>query len=253
MTFLRSLLFNLYFYLLTALMAVFGLPILAMPWRWVMRYSHLWTRLTLFGLKLICRLDYRIVGRDNLPDGPCLVACKHQSAWETMVLPNIALSFGSCVMKRELLSLPLFGWYLQRSGQIAIDRRGGAKALKDMVAKAKAAIAEKRPIVIYPEGTRTPPGEQRPYHAGVAALYKSLKLPVVPVALNAGLFWGRQAFYKRPGTITLEFLPPIPPGLPREAFMTELRERIESASARLAQENEAKAGESQGPSEDMPS
>ncbi len=253
MTFLRSLLFNLYFHLLTAVMAVAGLPILAMPWRWVMRYSKLWTQLTLFGLKRICGLDYRIVGRDRLPDGPCLVACKHQSAWETMVLPNIALGFASCVMKRELLSLPLFGWYLQRSDQIAIDRSGGAKALKDMVAKAKAAIAEDRSIVIYPEGTRTAPGEQRPYHAGVAALYKSLKLPVVPVALNSGLFWGRQAFHKRPGTITMEFLPPIPPGLPREAFMAELRERIESASARLAQQNGSEAGSSHGVSEDMPS
>ena len=253
MTFLRSLLFNLYFFLLTTVMALVGLPLLAMPWRWTMIYSRFWTQLVLFGLKLICRLDYRIVGRDRLPDGPCLVACKHQSAWETLVLPNIALHFASCVMKRELLLLPVFGWYLKHSGQIPIDRRGGAKALKDMLAKAKAIVEDDRPIVIFPEGTRTAPGKQRPYHVGVAALYKSLKVPVVPVALNSGLFWGRQAFYKRPGTITMEFLPAIQPGLPRDAFMTELRERIERASDRLARENGAEARSSQGLSEDMPS
>ena len=253
MTFLRSLLFNLYFYLLTTVMALAGLPLLAMPWRWTMRYSRVWTQLVLLGLKLICRLDYRIVGRDRLPEGPCLIACKHQSAWETLVLPNIALRFASCVMKRELLFLPVFGWYLKHSGQIPIDRRGGAKALKDMLAKAKATIEDDRPIVIFPEGTRTAPGRQRPYHVGVAALYKSLKVPVVPVALNSGLFWSRQAFHKRPGTITMEFLPAIQPGLPRDAFMAELRERIERASDRLAQKNGAEARSSQGLSEDMPS
>lgn len=253
MTFLRSLLFNLYFYLLTTAMALAGLPLLAMPWRWTMRYSRVWTQLVLFGLKLICRLDYRIVGRDRLPEGPCLIACKHQSAWETLVLPNIAVRFASCVMKRELLFLPVFGWYLKHSGQIPIDRRGGAKALKDMLAKAKAVIEDERPIVIFPEGTRTAPGKQRPYHVGVAALYKSLKVPVVPVALNSGLFWSRQAFHKRPGTITMEFLPAIEPGLPRDAFMTELRERIERASDRLAQDNGAEARSPQGLSEDMPS
>ena len=253
MTFLRSLLFNLYFYLLTTVMALAGLPLLAMPWRWTMRYSRLWTQLVLLGLKLICRLDYRIVGRERLPDGPCLIACKHQSAWETMVLPNIALRFASCVMKRELLFLPVFGWYLRHSGQIPIDRRGGAKALKDMLVKARETIDDGRPIVIFPEGTRTAPGQQRPYHVGVAALYKSLKVPVVPVALNSGLFWSRQAFHKRAGTITVEFLPPIPPGLSRDAFMTELRDRIENASQRLAEQEGHTTTPSQPQRQGLPS
>jgi 1-acyl-sn-glycerol-3-phosphate acyltransferase len=116
---------------------------------------------------------------------------------------------------------------------IPVDRQGRASALKRMLASARAAVAQGHPILIYPEGTRTPPGEQRPYHPGVAALYGDLGLPVVPVALNSGLFWGRRSFHKKPGTITIEFLPAIAPGLPRKAFMAELQQRLEGASARL--------------------
>jgi 1-acyl-sn-glycerol-3-phosphate acyltransferase len=138
------------------------------------------------------------------------------------------------VLKRELMSVPLFGAYLKRCGMIAVDRQGGGPALKRMLAAARAAAADGRPILIYPEGTRTAPGQRRPYHPGVAALYGDLGLPVVPVALNSGLFWGRRSFRKRSGTITIEFLAPIAPGLPRRVFMERLQGSIEEASARLA-------------------
>lgn len=145
----------------------------------------------------------------------------------------LPLRLPAYVLKRELMRIPLFGLYLRCAGMIPVDRTGGGGALKQMVAKARAAAAAGRHLLIYPAGTRTPPGERRAYHPGVAALYGQLDLPVVPVALNSGLFWGRRAFMKRPGVITVEFLPPIPPGLPRKQFMAELQARIETATERL--------------------
>jgi 1-acyl-sn-glycerol-3-phosphate acyltransferase len=118
---------------------------------------------------------------------------------------------------------------------IPVDRAGRASALRDMIGQAKQRVAQGRPLLIFPEGTRTAPGEHRPYQPGAAALYGQLGLPVVPVALNSGLFWGRRQFVKRPGTITLEFLPAIPPGMPRKAFMAELERRLEGAATRLAE------------------
>ena len=140
------------------------------------------------------------------------------------------------MLKKELLMIPVFGWFLARVGMIAIDRSGKASALKKMVADAKAIFAQGRPVVIFPEGTRVAPGARMPYQPGIAALYAQLGVPVVPVALNSGLFWGRQAFVKKAGVITIEYLPPIPPGLDRKSFMRELEARIETAAERLAKE-----------------
>jgi 1-acyl-sn-glycerol-3-phosphate acyltransferase len=143
------------------------------------------------------------------------------------------------VLKKELLNIPVYGWYTRKTQMIAVDRTGGAKALKDMVAAAQRAAGQGRPIFIFPEGTRTAPGTEADYQPGVAALYKRLDLPVVPVALNSGLFWPRRSFLRKPGTIVVEFLPPIAAGMDRKAFMNVLRERIETATRRL--ENATKA------------
>jgi 1-acyl-sn-glycerol-3-phosphate acyltransferase len=134
------------------------------------------------------------------------------------------------------MGVPIYGLYLRRVGHIPVNRRGGASTLKAMVRHARQETDKGRHLIIYPEGTRTNPGESPPYHPGIAALYSQLDLPVVPVALNSGMFWGRRAFVKRPGRMILEFLPPIPPGLPRRVFMDQLRERIETASKRLSDE-----------------
>jgi len=163
---------------------------------------------------------------------------KHQSAWDALVLP-VVLGDPAVVVKRELLLLPFYGWYAARAGSIAIDRKAGAGALRRMLAKAGPVAAAGRPIVIFPEGTRVAPGERRPYQPGVAALYQALSLPVVPAAVNSGLFWGRRSFVKRPGQIVLEFLEPIPPGRPRLQLMTELEQRIETATAALVREGKA--------------
>jgi 1-acyl-sn-glycerol-3-phosphate acyltransferase len=164
---------------------------------------------------------------------------KHQSAWDTLILP-VVLGDPAVVIKRELLWLPFYGWYAARAGSIPIDRRGGAGALRRMVAAARDAAAAARPIVIFPEGTRTPPGQRLTYQPGVAALYQALDLPLVPAAVNSGLYWGRRSFVKRPGRTVLSFLEPIPPGLPRREMMRELESRIEAATAALEREATAR-------------
>ncbi len=239
---LRSALFNLAFFAWSVLVMTLGLPAIFFGRRAIFALGRLWVRGNFALLAATCGLRHRISGRQVLPQGPCIVASKHQSAWDTMIF---CLIFQDCcfVLKQELLKSPLFGLYLRHSENIAVDRQGGAKALRSMLRSAREAMEAGRTIIIFPEGTRTEPGAAHPYHPGVAALYSHLDLPVVPVALNSGLFWGRRAFLKYPGQIHLEFLEPLPPGLPRKDFETVLRQRIESASARLA-----KAGQNSGES-----
>lgn len=233
----RSLCFNVGWYAGSVVIALGGAPILLLPRRAVVAWARVWVAFVLWWLRVTCRLSHRIVGLDNLPKGPAIIACKHQSSWETLsftlLFPDIAI-----VLKRELLFIPVVGWAMARAGNIAVARGEGASALRGLVRQAKAVIADGRSIVIFPEGTRVTPRDQKAYHVGTAALYRQLGLPVVPVALNSGVFWGRREFVKRPGVITMEVLPPILPGLDREAFMTVLRERIETATARLVDKAE---------------
>ncbi len=238
MTTLRSLLFNALLAVWTGIIFLVSLPTLAMPRRAVWAMGGLWSRGSLWLLRGIVGLGHRVRGAEHRIAGPAIYAVKHQSAWDTLVFP-LLLNEPAYVLKQELIGVPLFGAYLRRCGMIAVDRQGRGAALKRLLAAARAAVADGRPILIYPEGTRTAPGQRRPYHPGVAALYGDLGLPVIPVALNSGLFWGRRSFRKTPGTITLEFLPPIAPGLPRRAFMEQLQASIEGASARLAAEDSA--------------
>jgi 1-acyl-sn-glycerol-3-phosphate acyltransferase len=235
----RSLAFNLAFGAVTALLGVLGLPMLLAPRRRAMRFGRFWAQAVLALLRAIVGLDGEVRGRGNIPAGACLIAMKHQSAWDTLILP-VVLGDPAVVLKRELLWIPFYGWYARRAGSIATARRGGAGALRRIVAAARRTAAMGRPIVIFPEGTRTAPGQRLAYQPGVAALYQALDVPLVPAAVNSGLFWGRRAFVKRPGRIVLEFLEPIAPGLPRRELMAELERRIEVATAAL--ETEAMAG-----------
>lgn len=234
MIWLRSFAFAVAFWLWAAAVHLCSLPLLlpVFPRDRIIRAGRLWIRGVVWLLRTLAGIDYEIRGREHLPDRPCLIAAKHQSAWDTLIF-NLILRDPSFVVKRELLSLPFFGWSLKRYGVVPVDRAGGAKALRRMVAESKAVARQGRSIVIFPEGTRVRAGETRPFHPGVAALYRELDLPVVPVALTSGDHWGRGAFLKRPGTIRLEFLPPIPPGLDRKAFMQRLGADLESATARL--------------------
>lgn len=232
---LRALLFNIFFLTWTPVLAVLYLLLLPFPWRVLFSAVTWWARTVLWVLRRFVGLDYVVRGREHLPSGAAIVAAKHQSAWDTVAI-SVLLEYPSVVLKRELFHIPVWGWHASHCGMIAVDRGAGASALKSMVKSAQARARDGRKIVIFPQGTRTAPGDKRPYYPGVAALYGQLDLPVVPLALNSGVFWGRRAFTKRPGTIVVEFLPPIPPGLKRAAFMRELEERIEQASERLVAE-----------------
>lgn len=240
----RALAFNLVFVLWTLVIGTLALPLLLAPRRVAMGFGRLWAQSALALLRLIVGLDHQIRGLDRVPAGGCIIAMKHQSAWDALILP-IVLGDPAVVVKRELLWLPYYGWYAARAGSIGIDRKAGAGALRQMVAAARPVAAEGRPIVIFPQGTRTAPGAASPYQPGAFALYRALALPLVPAAVNSGLFWGRRSFFKRPGRITLEFLDPIPPGLPRRQLMSELERRIETATAAL--EREAAAPQRRSP------
>jgi len=236
---IASLLFNISFWLWGVVMAFAALPILLMPRNAMARHAERWERGIQWLLRHLIGLDYRILGEENkIAGGGVIYAIKHQSAWDT-ITTNLLIEDPAIALKKELTKIPIFGRCLRHIGMIEIDRSSGTKALRSLVDGARQAMERGSPIVIFPEGTRTPPGEKHPYHPGVAALYKQLELPVVPVALNSGMFWGRRSFAKRPGTILVEFLEPIMPGLDRKAFMTELEQRIETATVRLI----AKAGE----------
>ena len=226
---LRSFLFNCYLWLWSALLVILLLPAAAfMSPAAIRRYAAFWMRGIHWGLRLIVGLGFRVQGLENLPDGPCIIASKHQSSFETllfhMIRPDIAIG-----LKEELLGVPLFGWYLKRAQNIAIDRRGAAKAMRSLIKGAEQAVADGLSILIFPEGNRRPVGAPPAYKPGVAALYKALNVPVVPVALDSGLFWARRSFAKQPGTVSVQFLEPIEPGLDRQAFMQLREHRTETA------------------------
>jgi len=227
MTFLRSALFLLWFLGVTALLSILCIWALASR-RATQALARVWSRATFFGLRVIAGIAWEI--RGTPPAAPVLVASKHMSMWDTLAL-WLALPAPAIVLKRELLYIPFYGWFLWRGAAIPIDRSAGAGALRKMRARAKAALAGGRQVLIFPEGTRKRPGAAPDYKPGVAALYGQLDVPCIPVALNSGVFW--RGFTKKPGTIVLEFLPAIPPGLARAAFMRRLEDEIETATARL--------------------
>jgi len=200
-----------------------------LPRRLTCACARIWARLVLFGLHWLARLGLEI--RGNVPQGPLIVASKHFTAWETIALMAV-LRHPSMVMKRSLVRLPVNGWFSRKLRMLAIDRSGGASAIRVMAADAALVLAEGRPIVIFPEGTRKKLHDPPDYKSGVAALYAQLGVPCVPATHNSGVFWVG-GFLRRPGKIILEFLEPIPPGMPRRAFMALLQQRIETATGKL--------------------
>jgi 1-acyl-sn-glycerol-3-phosphate acyltransferase len=228
MLFLRSLLFMFWFAAATLAMGVIGLPLLLGPRKLAALFSNLWARTVLFGLRHIAGIGMRVTG--TVPRRPVLVAAKHMSTWDTLAI-HVVLGDPGIVLKKSLLLIPFFGWYVGKTAAIPIDRAAGASALRFMARRAEAVLKQGRPVVIFPEGTRQKPGAPPAYKPGVAGLYGQLGVSCVPVALNSGAHW--QGFWKHPGTITLAFLEPIPPGLKRAEFMPILEERIEGATRAL--------------------
>jgi len=237
----RSLLFNVAFYVNLILWLIALLPCMLVPRRTFMRGVKLWARSSLWLLRVIAGTRIEVRGREKIPAGGLLVASKHQSLWETFALVPL-FDDPAFILKRELIWIPFFGWYAWKGGSVPVNRRAGSQALLQMTARAREEAQHERQIVIFPEGTRRPAGAPPAYKFGVAHLYQNLGVPCLPVALNSGLYWPRRRFIRRPGTIRVEILDPIPPGLPRDVFFKTLQDGIESASDRLLAEGRRELG-----------
>ena len=238
MVYLRSCIFNLYFYVVTFTMTVVCSPLLVLPRSYASAAMTRWAHWVTTALRVIVGIQVEVRGQDNLPEGPVLLASKHQSTWDTFAFFTLVKD-PAYVLKQELSYLPFYGWFAKKVAMVFVDRGAQAKALRHMIAQSKERVAAGRPIVIFPEGTRSAAGSSKDYKPGVAALYKNLDMPCVPVALNSGLYWPRREFVRRPGTIVIEFLPAIEPGLPRKEFSKRLEQDIETACLTLFEEGVA--------------
>jgi 1-acyl-sn-glycerol-3-phosphate acyltransferase len=221
---LRSLLFNAAFYANLIVWLLAALPLLVAPRMGLMRVAQAWAHSNLWLLRTIAGTKVDIRGLEHIPSGGLLVAAKHQSLWETFALATL-FDDPTFVLKRELMWIPMFGWFLWKADMVPIDRRAGSNALREMTRRARDEVARGRQLLIFPEGTRRPPGAAPAYKYGIVHLYETLGVPCLPVALNSGLFWPRRSFIRRPGTILVEIL-----------------EQIEAASSRLLAEAAAHIG-----------
>lgn len=234
----RSLAFNTVFYVNLALFLVLGSGFLLAPRKLAVRALQAWACSSLWWMQVLAGTRIEVRGREHIPQGACLVAGKHQSAWETFaILPY--LDDPAMVVKKELTFIPFYGWFMHKFRMIGVERSEGSKALRNLIVRAKQEIARGRQVVIMPEGTRRAPGDPPDYKPGAAALYGALGVACVPFALNSGLYWPRRKFLRYPGTIILEFLLPIPPGLPRKQFQARLEDQVETATAQLVLEGKA--------------
>lgn len=241
MRFVRSFVFVVWMYGLMAVMAVVCAPVLLGPRSWARACLSAWLTLVFWALRVVCGITYEVRGADKLPTGPGLIAMKHQSMAET-ILPWRIFKDPAYILKKSLNYLPFFGWYAIKMRNVALDRKGGTRALKDMTKAAKARAAEGRQIVIFPEGTRAAVGAPPDYKPGVAMIYKELGMACTPIALNTGVFWPAHGILRNRGHMVFEVLDPIPAGLDRKTFMAELENRLETATNRLVAEAQDAAG-----------
>ena len=241
MMYFRSGLFNFLFFSWTAVVILLlwiAMPLSPSKFRSVI---SIWPK-GCFALLKIIGITFELRGLENVPNVPVLFSVKHQSVWETIFFlwHNKDNAY---VMKSELARIPFWGWYMKKSAHILVDRTGGTKSMRSMIKKAKAIMNDGRSIIIFPEGTRIPPGRMGTFHPGVAALYTQLNATVVPVAVNTGYFWPRRKFVKTPGNIIIEFLPPIKPGIDRKKFMIQLQNQIKMATEQIEKEAEFNGSE----------
>ena len=230
--FVRSVLFNILFYLNLLLYLAIAFPAILLPRRAVIAVAKSWGRANLRLLRAICGIDVVWEGLEKIPRGPLIVAAKHQSMWETFALLTL-FDDPTFIIKRELMWIPVFGWCMWRGGMIPVDRGARSQALAGMTERARVELARNRQLIIFPEGTRRAPGAEPAYKFGVAHLYAETQTPCLPIALNSGLVWRRRSFLRYPGTVRVEILDPIAPGLGRTEFFERLKRDIETATARL--------------------
>ncbi|MGC1695675.1 MAG: lysophospholipid acyltransferase family protein [Pseudolabrys sp.] len=235
----RSIAFNVLFYLNTIVYLLIALPTFFMPYRAIIAVAKSWGRTNLVLLRALAGIDYEMRGREKIPPGPLIVAAKHQSAWETFALLSL-FDNPLFIVKRELEWIPIFGWLMIKGRMVPIDRSAGSQALIAMTGRAKVELAAGRQLIIFPEGTRRPAGAEPRYKLGVAHLYAATGMPCLPVALNSGLFWPRRSIRRLPGTVLVEILDPVVPGLDKDVFFKRLQSDIEAATARLIAESQAK-------------
>lgn len=224
------------FYVWTAVLATLALPIFLLPQRGIFIVQVVWAHGVFFLLRWIGGVRQEITGWEKIPDGPVLFASKHQSAWDTIVFFLVRKPPPTFFFKKELLKIPIYGRFCTHSGMVPVDREAGARAMRSVLKMAAERLAEGRSLVLFPEGTRVPVGIQGKYQPGVAGIYKYLDVPVVPVALNSGLFWPKAGPTGRTGTLRMEFLDPIPPGLEKDAFLAHLSRELETATIRLMEQ-----------------
>ena len=197
--------------------------------------AKIWSIGVFWMLRKLCNIDYKIIGVENISKEPCIYACKHQSMWETVVM-HLIIDRPVYAYKKELELIPFYGWFIKFMSGIKVDRKGGVKSLKNVLNQAKKYLSKGQSIVIFPQGTRVPAGEsikKYPYQSGITALYNSCDVKIVPVALNSGLYWPKGEVLKKRGTIIIEFLPAILPGLSKEEFNKKLISTIEEKSDSL--------------------
>ena len=228
----RSVLFNILFYLNLLVYFIAAIPSFVLPYRVVVAFAKAWGRTDLWLLRVVCGIDVEWIGLEKIPKGPLIVASKHQSLWETFALLTLFRD-PTFIVKRELMWIPFFGWYIWKARMIPVNRGARTLALAEMTERARAELQRDRQLVIFPEGTRRAPGAEPTYKFGVAYLYAETGVPCLPIALNSGLVWGRRSFLRHPGTVRVEILDPIPPGLGRAEFLERLKTDIETATARL--------------------
>jgi 1-acyl-sn-glycerol-3-phosphate acyltransferase len=232
---IRSLIYAFVFYVVTALYLVLGSWLLVGPRRWAMKGLEVHGRTCVLLLRLICGTKLEVRGHEHLPKSGCLIVAKHQSAWDSFGLVPLFRD-PAIVLKDELKWIPFYGWFCVKFEHILVKREKASVALKTMIRDARQRISIDREVVIFPEGTRTAPGAVPDYKPGYVALYEALGVVTVPLALNSGLFWPRRSLWRYPGTIVVEFLPALPPGLPRAEFRARIEATIEEASRRLIAE-----------------
>jgi 1-acyl-sn-glycerol-3-phosphate acyltransferase len=233
----RSVIFNSLFYLNLLLHLIVAMPTMVMPYRGVVEVAKSWGRTSLWLARVVAGLKVDFRGLEKIPPGALIVASKHQSVWETFALLPMVDS-PVFILKRELMWIPMFGWCLWKGNMIPIDRGARGPAVAAMMKRARLELSRGRQIIIFPEGTRRAPGAEPDYKSGAAHLYAATGVPCLPVALNSGLLWPRRSFLRLPGTVRVEILDPIPPGLPRRVFAERLQTEIETATARLLAEGE---------------
>jgi len=231
---IRSLVFQALFYLNTVFWLMVALPTFFLPYRTVLGVAKTWGRVNLVLLR-VAGVNFEVRGRDKIPPGPLIVASKHQSTWETTALMPL-FDNPLFILKRELQWIPVFGWLLIKGRMVPVNRGARSQALADMTERARVELSRGRQLIIFPEGTRRPAGAEPRYKYGVAHLYAAEGVPCLPVALNSGVFWPRHSLLLRPGTVVVEILDPIMPGLDKDVFFKRLQDVVETATARLIDE-----------------